>query len=308
MSSQPICFYEFGPFCVDVSSRVLLRDGKPLPLEPKVFDTLLVLVENHTKVVSKEELMNAVWGPETFIEEGSLARNISLLRKTIAEGLGDTQSIATFPKRGYQFVAPVRQAAATSESEPGVEAHGHVAAEADRGRPRGVPLQRDDEERHWLAELLRGHPVVVLAGGMAALALALGYWFVRPLPAPVVRSHQVLTNDGLEKRGPLLTDGPRLYFEEKVDGRWVLAIMPSVGGSLSIHALPSPDVMISDIGPDGSDLVGWQGVPGIAGGGCWFGPFRAELRRSWPACRAHGRLGPLREPRLLTLTESTACS
>ncbi len=57
MSGQTVRFYEFGPFSVDVLSRVLLRDGKALPLEPKLFDTLLVLVENHGKVMSKEELM-----------------------------------------------------------------------------------------------------------------------------------------------------------------------------------------------------------------------------------------------------------
>jgi DNA-binding winged helix-turn-helix (wHTH) protein len=125
MSGQLVRFYEFGPFCVDVSSRVLRRGGKALPLEPKVFDTLLVLVENHGKVVSKEELMKAVWGPDTFVEEGSIARNISLLRKTIDEGPGDTQCIATFPKRGYQFVATVSEVA-TSRSEAGAEGQREV--------------------------------------------------------------------------------------------------------------------------------------------------------------------------------------
>jgi DNA-binding winged helix-turn-helix (wHTH) protein/Tol biopolymer transport system component len=261
MSSQPTRFYEFGPFCVDVSSRVLLREGKPLPLEPKVFDTLLVLVRNHTKVVSKEELMNAVWGPDTFVEEGSLARNISLLRKTIAEGLGDTQCIATFPKRGYQFVGPVKGVAGTSLPEPGVEANGHAPAETDIGHPQVAPPLRNG-----FAEALRRHPIVVLAGSVAALGLALGYWFVRPLPAPVVRGHQALTYDGREKSGPLLTDGPRLYFREKLEGRWVLAVMPTAGGNLSTFPLPSPDVRISDIAPDGSDLVGWEPIPGSAGG------------------------------------------
>ena len=124
MSGQTVRFYEFGPFCVDVSSRVLRRGGDALPLEPKVFDTLLVLIENHGKVVSKEELMKAVWGPDTFVEEGSIARNISLLRKTIDGGPGDTQCIATFPKRGYQFVALVREVEGTSGTGAGVEGAG----------------------------------------------------------------------------------------------------------------------------------------------------------------------------------------
>jgi Tol biopolymer transport system component/DNA-binding winged helix-turn-helix (wHTH) protein len=258
MSGQPVRFYEFGPFRVDVSSRVLRREGEALPLEPKVFDTLLALLENRTRVVSKEELMKAVWGPDTFVEEGSLARNISLLRKTIAEGLGDTQCIATFPKRGYQFVATVR-AVATSRSEEGVEGQSEGTEKADGGHPQGAPL------RTGLAELRR-HPVAVVAGCVAVLALALGYWFVRPLPAPVVGGHRALTDDGWEKRGPLLTDGPRLYFMEKADGRWVLAVVPTTGGNLHALSLPSPEVVISDIAPRGTDLVGWEQAPGREAG------------------------------------------
>jgi DNA-binding winged helix-turn-helix (wHTH) protein/Tol biopolymer transport system component len=274
MSGQTVRFYEFGPFSIDLSSRVLRHEGEALPLEPKVFDTLLVLVENHGKVVGKEELMKAVWGPDTFVEEGSLARNVSLLRKTIAEGLGDTQCIATFPKRGYQFVATVREVA-TSRSEEGVEGHGQGAEEADGGHPQGVPLPR--------------HPAPVIAASVAVLALALGYWFVRPLPAPVVRDHQALTGDGREKRGPLLTDGPRLYFEEKVDGKWVLAVVPTAGGSVSTP-LPSSDVMVSDIAHDGSGLIGWQEIPGTAGGGLLIWPVAGGapeslggLQGAWPA-------------------------
>jgi DNA-binding winged helix-turn-helix (wHTH) protein/Tol biopolymer transport system component len=287
MSGQTVRFYEFDPFSVDVLSRVLLRDGKALPLEPKLFDTLLVLVENHGRVVSKEELMKAVWGPDTFVEEGSLARNISLLRKTLAEGLGDTQCIATFPKRGYQFVATVREVA-TSRSEEGVEGHGQGGEEADGGHPQGAPL------RSGLAELLRRHPVAVVGGCAGVLALALGYWFVRPLPAPTVRGHQALTHDGREKRGPLLTDGPRLYFEEKVDGKWVLAVVPSAGGSVSIP-LPSSDVVISDIAHDGSDLIGWQEIPGTASGGLLIWPVAGGapeslggLQGEWPTWSPQG--------------------
>jgi Tol biopolymer transport system component/DNA-binding winged helix-turn-helix (wHTH) protein len=285
MSDQKSDICEFGPFRIDVLSRVLLRDGRAIPLERKVFDTLLVLVENHTKVVSKEELMNAVWGSDTFVEEGSLARNISLLRKTLVGGLGDTQCIATFPKRGYQFVAPVREVTGASRSGPAVEGHGDAVTMTDNGHPQGAPLQKNR-----FAEVLRLHPIAVLAGGMAVLALALGYWFVRPLPAPVVRGNQALADDGLEKRGPLLTDGPRLYFEEKVEDKWVLAVVPSVGGEVSNFPLPSSEVMISDIGPDGSELVGWQSVPGIAGGRLLVWPVAsglpevlAGLQGEWPA-------------------------
>jgi len=100
--------YEFGPFRLEVAERLLLRDGKPLPLTPKAFDTLLVLVENSGHLVDKDELIKQVW-PDTFVEEGSLARNISVLRKLLGGNSTDTQYIETMPKRGYRFTPGVKQ-------------------------------------------------------------------------------------------------------------------------------------------------------------------------------------------------------
>ena len=270
MPGHRIRFFEFGPFSIDVSSRVLLRDGKPLPLEPKVFDTLLVLVANHGRVVSKEELMNAVWGPDTFVEEGGLARNISQLRKTLANGFGDTQLIATYPKRGYQFVAPVSEVTEGGQPEPSAAAHTSVAAPAVVETPSwhghlGRAHGQDARATAGETPALRTQPAAAFAMFAAVLMLALGYWFVRPLPAPVVFGYRRLTQDGRQKRSLLLTDGPRLYFEEVVDGKWVLAVMPSAGGEVSTFPLPSPSVWISDIAADGTDLIGWEQAPGSAG-------------------------------------------
>jgi two-component SAPR family response regulator len=72
--------YEFGEFRLETAERRLLRDGIPLPLPPKVFDTLVLLVENAGRLLSKDELIKGVW-PDTFVEEMSLAQNISQLRK-----------------------------------------------------------------------------------------------------------------------------------------------------------------------------------------------------------------------------------
>ena len=70
MNKQPKHFYEFGPFRLDVAERLLLRDGAPVALTPKAFDTLLVLVENSGHLLDKDDLMKQVW-PETFVEEGA---------------------------------------------------------------------------------------------------------------------------------------------------------------------------------------------------------------------------------------------
>jgi TolB-like protein/Tfp pilus assembly protein PilF len=104
-------FYEFGQFRLDVAGRVLFRGGRMVPVPPKPADALLLLIENAGSVVSKEELFAKVWR-DTFVEEGSLTRTISVLRKVLDAGARGQEYIVTVPKRGYRFAAPVE---ATSE-------------------------------------------------------------------------------------------------------------------------------------------------------------------------------------------------
>ena len=94
--------YLFGPYQLDTRERVLLSGGQTVPLSPKAIETLIVLVRRHGRLVTKEELLQAVW-PDTFIEEGILAQNILTLRKT----LQNPDWIETVPRRGYRFSAPV---------------------------------------------------------------------------------------------------------------------------------------------------------------------------------------------------------
>lgn len=94
--------YEFGPYRLDARERILLLDGQTVSLTPKALDTLIVLVRNQPKVVSKEELLASVW-PGTFVEEGILAQNIMTLRKA----LRNPEWIETVPKRGYRFSCKV---------------------------------------------------------------------------------------------------------------------------------------------------------------------------------------------------------
>jgi DNA-binding winged helix-turn-helix (wHTH) protein/Tfp pilus assembly protein PilF len=107
--SEPLpAFYEFGPFSVDAGKRLLLRNGQPVPLAPKVLETLLTLIEARERVLSKDELLKQVWG-DTIVEEGGLARNVSVLRKALGEKPEDHRYIVTVPARGYRFVADVRE-------------------------------------------------------------------------------------------------------------------------------------------------------------------------------------------------------
>jgi DNA-binding winged-HTH domains len=99
--------YEFGPFRADEVKRQLFIDGKPLPLMPKAFDTLLTLVRHRGTIVSKTDLINSIWA-ETAVEENNLTQQISALRKALGESPGDHRFIVTVPGRGYSFIAPVR--------------------------------------------------------------------------------------------------------------------------------------------------------------------------------------------------------
>src|SRR6266550_1928008 len=121
MSRQVNQLYEFGRFRLDPAEHMLLRDGQAVPLRPKVFDILLVLVENSGHLVEKEELLENIW-PGQFIEEGNLNKNISMLRQALGESPTTHQYIETVPKRGYRFVAGVRRTQAES-SELIVEKH-----------------------------------------------------------------------------------------------------------------------------------------------------------------------------------------
>jgi DNA-binding winged helix-turn-helix (wHTH) protein/TolB-like protein/Flp pilus assembly protein TadD len=101
-------FYEFGWFLIDVENRLLLHRGEVVPLQPRTFDLLLLLVEQHTRVLSKDEVMKKIW-TETVVEEANLTQNIYLLRKIFSADPNGQKYIETLPKRGYRFVAQVKE-------------------------------------------------------------------------------------------------------------------------------------------------------------------------------------------------------
>jgi len=108
MVSQPKHFYEFGPFRLVPSERQLLRDNRPVPLTPKTFDLLVVLVENSGHLIEKAELLKRIW-PDSFVEEANLSVNMSALRRALGEDSNDPQFVETVPRHGYRFVAEVKE-------------------------------------------------------------------------------------------------------------------------------------------------------------------------------------------------------
>src|SRR5437660_3997345 len=108
MNGRTEAFYVFAGFRLDVAKRILIRQGEPVALTPKVFDTLLFLVENNGRILEKGELMKALW-PESFVEEGNLSQNIFVLRKVLGDDRNGNSFIQTIPRRGYRFFAVVKR-------------------------------------------------------------------------------------------------------------------------------------------------------------------------------------------------------
>jgi DNA-binding winged helix-turn-helix (wHTH) protein/TolB-like protein/Flp pilus assembly protein TadD len=108
MSLGKKTLYEFGDFLLDPAQHQLLRHGQSVPLTPKAFDLLLVLVQSGGRLLTKDDLMKKVW-PDSFVEEANLTVSISSVRKALGDSLNGMNMIETVPKVGYRFVAPVKE-------------------------------------------------------------------------------------------------------------------------------------------------------------------------------------------------------
>jgi DNA-binding winged helix-turn-helix (wHTH) protein len=144
MSPQSSQSLKFGPYRLDRDQRLLFRGSEIIPLAPKVYDTLLALVESGGRVSDKEDLLSRVWH-DAFVEEGSLARNVSTLRKILGEGSRDDKYIITVPKRGYRFAATLTTSRALDRQDTGAdsiwsgpESSGPASAQTSSGEGNGT--------------------------------------------------------------------------------------------------------------------------------------------------------------------------
>lgn len=100
--------YEFGEFRLDVAEQILQCNGENMTLTPKIFDLLVILVENHGHLLTKDELIKKLWA-ESFVEEANLNVTVSALRRALGEKPNENRFIETVPRRGYRFVAQARE-------------------------------------------------------------------------------------------------------------------------------------------------------------------------------------------------------
>src|SRR5687767_11062309 len=164
MSLEKRRIYEFGNFSLDTAERRLMRDGVPIPLTPKVFETLQVLIENAGSLVEKDALMRAIW-QDRFVEESNLTFNIKMLRKALGDDAGHPRFIETVPRSGYRFIGAIADSRGEADSSF-VSANGvgpTVPGAAPPKRNRVVPAV-----------------LVLLLIGLVGV----GFWFLPARPGP----------------------------------------------------------------------------------------------------------------------------
>ncbi len=178
MSNKTLSFFKFDDFYLDIDERSLSFQDKPVSLTPKAFQTLVVMLRNHGKVVEKEYFLNEVWA-DTFVEESTLAQNIKTLRKTLSRFKQDQEFILTVPRRGYQFVGNVQEISGDEEIIV-VEKHTrtHFVAE-QREIHDSLDTNTDIRTANYRRFLLKkgfSPRNVIFVGLLAILAFTIGYF------------------------------------------------------------------------------------------------------------------------------------
>jgi len=267
--------YFFGDFRLDPSERLLLRNGEPLPLTPKVLDALVLLVENAGHLVEKDAFMKRLW-PETFVGDDTLAQNISLLRKALADGKGGPEWVATVPRRGYRFSGAVQrvtgQNLTSNPEEGGYEGktggvpsgssgalHGLVIESPEptgEGKTKAETTQnvqhKSKPDRSLLARL-RLVAAAIIIGTFTGL---LTYAFLIPPTAPrVVATTQITHSGRVDPWGRMISDGSRIYFLEREGDHWNLAQTSLAGGETQIIPVPFRNTVLLDLSPNHSEFL-----------------------------------------------------
>src|SRR5580698_3954576 len=156
--------YRFEEFVLDPRRRSLSHGDSDVSLTPKAFDLLLFLVQKPNRLVTKDELLQAVWG-DTFVEEGNLTQYISHLRKTLGDNSEDAHLIVTIARKGYQFTADVTVAeVADTAKQPAVQV---LTAEGSLANTRAILRRSEDEAvpkalKHWRNVAVMGASAVLL--------------------------------------------------------------------------------------------------------------------------------------------------
>ena len=282
-------FYRFGDFALDADQRVLLRGEKPVALTPKVFETLLVLVEQHGRIVGKDELMGRLW-PNSFVEESNLTFNVQRLRKALGDNARQPRYVETVSRRGYRFIADVAEVLAETgvvqdqvnlqpyhepsrdllerdeQRQPLMDAS---RPDSDIARARQEPLVASESILAIPASATR-RPVFVAAAAVALLLLgAVSVWhFVTGLNRKQNGNRlatslkvQRLTETGKNRSAAISPDGNYLAYTLDAKGRQGIWLRQLSTGTGSEIVSPSERVAGLTFAHSGQHLYFVKGLP-----------------------------------------------
>lgn len=280
--------YEFGEFRLDAREKILLRGDEPVELTPKGFELLCILVENHGRLLEKEELMEKIWS-DSFVEESNLTFNIRQLRVILGDDAQYPKYIKTVRRHGYRFIADVRRVA------------GETPARIKNGTERAVPLHEPSPNEKTTAPETKkpGLPVLVVFAGFLVIALGAGAWYVRS----VFRSGQgllttpftaeKLSSNGKSNFTALSPDGKNLVYTNRAPNETESLWLRRLDTGENVELIPAVEAAHFDLefSPDSGTLyysvVPWQ--PGEPSG-----IYRISIRGGAPekiADDIFGRLG-----------------
>jgi eukaryotic-like serine/threonine-protein kinase len=249
--------YEFGPYRIDPDHRQLRRENEPLPLQPKAFDILLVLVENAENVVLKDDLMKTVW-PDTFVEESNLSQHIFVLRKTLGDAVEEKRYIVTVPGKGYRFAARVRTVAIEEEAESGAQ----LAATAPEEEQIVVASRR--LARVTVARDKRSGPVLWIAvAAIAAVVVAASlFWRSQRKPVLTEKSTLVLADFDNKTGDPVFDGTLRLGLSAQLGQSPFLHLLSNdrIGQTLALMTQPKDTRLSPELARDVCQRTGSTGV------------------------------------------------
>jgi DNA-binding winged helix-turn-helix (wHTH) protein/Tol biopolymer transport system component len=270
--------FVFGPFRLDPSNQRLLHDQKPIALAPKAFDTLVYLVENSRCLVSREELMKAVW-PDILVEDGNLTVNISLLRKALGDADDGQPYIETVPRKGYRFNAEVKLMPLESadlkrlpaEKEPPFQLAEPGVTRTLEAVARQTAIIAFPQARAWVEEKLPPEPVkappeparkkppgwaLAAAAGLVLVGLVAGWLLWRPRQVTVQLRQRRLTSFAPETAvtAAAISSGGKFIAYANPSGLFIQVIATAETHSLE---LPEPGFATSSISwfPDSAKLL-----------------------------------------------------
>ena len=229
----------------------LIKAGEVLPVEPKAFRVLLILLRNPQKLITKEELLNAVWG-DAAVTDNSLARSIALLRRLLGDDTRNPRYIETVATVGYRFVCKVE---VSEDATAGLDKPEEPEDAANLQTPIAANLDKDSGGKLSRGSRLRLRWWLLSGAILLVMGLAAAVWYLRrPLPPLRVTEYTQITHDGRLIIDIAGTDGSRLYFNRDLDPQPTAQVAIS-GGEIAQVPVALPFPWIKDVSPDGSTLL-----------------------------------------------------